>query len=407
MTAGHLEVKNGKYFVVISYQDEYGKRHRKQFATGLPEKGSRRAAEAELSRIKKEFKPPHPALSGDLNPDMLFADYLIKWVEIAKMRIKLPTYCSYKNLITSTIAPYFRERGLTLAQLQARHIQSFYAERLQAVKPNTVIHYHAVIHAALKYAFKMDMVAQNVAMKVERPRKNSYQPVFLDGAELEKLFQAIHGTKLELPVLVAAFYGLRRSEVLGLKWDAIDFERGCISIRRTVTTVNLDGKHIDIEQDSAKTKSSLRTLPLVGSFKEYFRQVKEAQELNKKICGSSYDYSFDGFVFVDELGKRMHPNYLTTQVPKFAEKHGLPRLRFHDLRHSCASLLLANGVPLKQIQEWLGHSDFSTTANIYAHLDYSSKISSAQAMENGLTLPATGGFTSKWAELANSTAKPD
>ena len=89
MTAGHLEVKNGKYFVVISYQDEYGKRHRKQFATGLPEKGSRRAAEAELSRIKKEFKPPHPALSGDLNPDMLFADYLIKWVEIAKMRIKL------------------------------------------------------------------------------------------------------------------------------------------------------------------------------------------------------------------------------------------------------------------------------------------------------------------------------
>ncbi len=159
--------------------------------------------------------------------------------------------------------------------------------------------------------------------------------------------------------------------------------------------MNLDGKLVDLEQDSAKTKSSLRTLPLVGSFAEYFRQVKEAQEINKKICGNSYDDSFDGYVFVDELGKRMHPNYLTTQFPRFAEKHGIPRLRFHDLRHSCASLRLANGVPLKQIQEWLGHSDFSTTANIYAHLDYSSKVSSAQAMENGLPLPTAGGFASR------------
>ena len=375
---------------MISYLDEYGKRHRKQFPTGLPEKGNRRNAEAELARIRKEFKPPATVMAGDWSPDMLFADYLFQWVEIAKVRIKLATYCSYLGLIKSTIAPYFREKGLTVAQLQARHLQSFYAEKLREVKANTVIHYHAVIYQALKYAVKMDLVVQNVAAKVDRPRKNAYQPVFLDAEELENLFEAVRGTRLELPVLVAAFYGLRRGEVLELKWDAIDFEHGSISIRRTVTTVNLNGKLVDLEQDSAKTKSSLRTLPLVGSFAEYFRQVKEAQEINKKICGNSYDDSFDGYVFVDELGKRMHPNYLTTQFPRFAEKHGIPRLRFHDLRHSCTSLLLANGVPLKQIQEWLGHSDFSTTANIYAHLDYSSKVSSAQAMKNGNVQPSTG-----------------
>ena len=93
---------------------------------------------------------------------------------------------------------------------------------------------------------------------------------------------------------------------------------------------------------------------------------------------------------------QMRPNYLTEYFPKYIAKHGMPKMRFHDLRHSCASLLLANGVPLKQIQEWLGHSDFSTTANIYAHLDYRSKISSAQAMEQGMLLPRSDDFGSRW-----------
>lgn len=128
-------------------------------------------------------------------------------------------------------------------------------------------------------------------------------------------------------------------------------------------------------------------------------QVKEAQELNKKICGNCYNYEYDGFVFVDEMGERMRAQYLTCAFPKFLKSHGLRRMRFHDLRHSCASLLLANGVPLKQIQDWLGHSDFSTTANIYAHLDYSSKLSSAQAMVDGMFLPDAQGFQSKWSEI--------
>lgn len=277
--------------------------------------------------------------------------------------------------------------------------------RLKGTKPNSVIHYHAVIHQALKYALKTDLVTQNVAMRVDRPKKNDFQPVFLDAAELQKLFKIIKGTKLELPVLVAAFYGLRRGEVCGLKWNAIDFERGCITIKRTVTSVQLSGKMQIIEQDSAKTKSSMRTLPLVGSFREYFLQVKEAQELNKKVCGNCYNYEYDGYVFVDEMGERMKPDYLTSQFPAFIQRHRMRKMRFHDLRHSCASLLLANGVPLKQIQEWLGHSDFSTTANIYAHLDYSSKLSSAQAMVGGMSLPNAGDFKSKWSEMADTKSE--
>ena len=397
MVAGHLTLKNGRYYAVLNYRNAGGQRKTKWIALGLPEKGNKRKAEAELAKLRAEFEPPKEA--GDLSSDMLFADYLLEWLEIAKGRLAVATYSSYAAMIKKPVGPYFRQRNLTLRELEARHLQMFYSEMLRKVKPNTVIHYHAIIHSALKYAVKTDMLVQNVADKVDRPKKNSFQPVFLSAEEMQKMFKALRGTKLELPVLVAAFYGFRRGEVLGLKWDAIDFERGTISVIRTVTTITLDGKQTEIEQQSAKTKSSLRTLPLIGSFREYFLQVKEAQELNKQVCGNCYNHEYDGFVFVDELGERMRANYLTSAFPKFLEDHGLRRMRFHDLRHSCASLLLANGVPLKHIQEWLGHSDFTTTANIYAHLDYKSKITSAQAMETGLALPEGGDFESRWGSI--------
>ena len=397
MVAGHLTLKNGKYYAVLNYKNAGGQRKTKWISLGLSEKGNKRKAEAELARLRAEFEPPKEV--GDLSSDMLFADYLLEWLEIAKGRLAVATYSSYAAMIKKPVGPYFRQRNLTLRELEARHLQMFYSEMLRKVKPNTVIHYHAIIHSALKYAVKTDMLVQNVADKVDRPKKNSFQPVFLSAEEMQKMFKALRGTKLELPVLVAAFYGFRRGEVLGLKWDAIDFERGTISVIRTVTTITLDGKQTEIEQQSAKTKSSLRTLPLIGSFREYFLQVKEAQELNKQVCGNCYNHEYDGFVFVDELGERMRANYLTSAFPKFLEDHGLRRMRFHDLRHSCASLLLANGVPLKHIQEWLGHSDFTTTANIYAHLDYKSKITSAQAMETGLALPEGGDFESRWGSI--------
>ena len=398
MVAGHLTLKNGRYYAVLNYRNAGGQRKTKWISLGLPEKGNKRKAEAELARLRAELEPPKEV--GDLSSDMLFADYLREWLEIAKGRLAVATYSSYAAMINKPIGPYFRQRNLTLRELEARHLQMFYSEMLRKVKPNTVIHYHAIIHSALKYAVKTDMLVQNVADKVDRPKKNSFQPVFLSAEEMQKMFEALRGTKLELPVLVAAFYGFRRGEVLGLKWDAIDFERGTISVIRTVTTITLDGKQTEIEQQSAKTKSSLRTLPLIGSFREYFLQVKEAQELNKQVCGNCYNHEYDGFVFVDELGERMRANYLTSAFPKFLEDHGLRRMRFHDLRHSCASLLLANGVPLKHIQEWLGHSDFTTTANIYAHLDYKSKITSAQAMETGLALPEGGDFSSRWSSIS-------
>ena len=181
-------------------------------------------------------------------------------------------------------------------------------------------------------------------------------------------------------MVLASFYGLRRSEVIGLKWDAIDFERKTMVIRHTVVQTTVNGKEVLIGKDRTKTKSSHRTLPLVAPFEEYLLDLKEKQRINRKICGTSYCRDYLEYVYVNEMGELMKPNYLTEVFPKFLKKHGLRQIRFHDLRHSCATLLYTNGVALKDIQEWLGHSDIATTSNIYTHLDYSSKVASANAI---------------------------
>ena len=399
MIAGHLQIKNDYYYMVLSYLDANGKRKQPWFPTGLPIKNNKKRAEKMLLELRQTYVPPAEHKSnGELSADMLFADFMELWLEVVRNSIEKTTFSSYTQMVKGKIAPYFRKTGVKLGELQARHIQSFYLYELKTVSASTVIHEHANIHKALKYAVKMDLIPYNPADKVERPKKQKYIADYYRLEELEQLFEATKDHPYSLLIQITAFYGLRRSEALGLKWDAIDFEQGTISVKRTVTSTIIDGKYQEFEQQSAKTKSSLRTLPLIGSFREYFMQVKEAQELNKQVCGNCYNYEYDGFVFVDELGERMRVEYLTNAFPKFLESHGLRRMRFHDLRHSCASLLLANGVPLKHIQEWLGHSDFTTTANIYAHLDYKSKITSAQAMETGLALPEGGDFGSRWRE---------
>ena len=136
-------------------------------------------------------------------------------------------------------------------------------------------------------------------------------------------------------------------------------------------------------QQAQQASTRLLCLRCSGPLPEQSKLLAGAQELNEQICGNCYDHEYDGFVFVDELGERMRANYLTSAFPKFLEDHGLRRMRFHDLRHTCASLLLSNGISMKQIQIWLGHSTFSTTADIYAHLDYSAQEASANAM-NGM-----------------------
>ena len=383
MVAGHLREKKGYYYAVLNYTDSLGKRKTKWISTGLTVKGNKKRAEAILMDARRNFNPEEPKV---MNGDILFADYMEQWLDIIKSSVAVPTFASYSTTVKRVVAPYFREKEITLKNLTAKDIQEFYMKELQRVSASSVIHYHANIHKALKYAVKIDLIDVNPADKVERPKKDRYVGSFYDADEVNALFEAAKGTKLELPILFGAFYGLRRSEAIGLKWDAIDFEQNTITIRHTVTSCDLDGKRVLVASDTTKTKSSMRTLPLVSFMRERLLALKEEQQENRRLCGRSYIKDYIGYVCVNEIGDLIKPHYVTESFPKLLKANGLRHIRYHDLRHSCASLLLANGVPMKQIQEWLGHSDFSTTANIYAHLDYSSKLTSADAMLNGLGL---------------------
>ena len=390
MVAGHLQEKNGMFYVVLNYRDENGKRKTPWISTNRPVKGNKKRAENFMMDVRRNFVPPNVQRIEEREAmqkgDILFTDFLLKWLRVAKSTVKLTTYASYEMMATRIIIPYFETLNIKLKELTTEDIQEFYSAQLERVSANTVIHYHAVIHRALKYAVKIKTIQSNPAVNVERPRKEKFIGSFYDKKEINTLFDIIQGHPLEVAIKLAAFYGLRREEIIGLKWTAIDFENNTLTIQHTVTECNLDGKHIEVASDTAKTDSSLRTMPLVTNFREMLLAKKEKQEHYRKLCGRSYCKEYLDYIFVNEMGERWKPRYLSDGFKRILEQNGLRRIRFHDLRHTCASLLLANNVPMKKIQEWLGHSDFSTTANIYAHLDFQSKISSAEAMLTGLDM---------------------
>lgn len=183
---------------------------------------------------------------------------------------------------------------------------------------------------------------------------------------------------------MTAFYGLRRSEALGLKWDAIDFERDTITIKHIITNAKIDGKCEIVCADRAKTKSSLRSLPLVSNIREKLLALREQQKENRRVCGNCYSKKYDGYVFVDAMGNIFNPRSVTANFSKLLEQNGLRHIRFHDLRHSHATLLFANNMDAVAVAHRLGHSSPEVTYRFYAHAINSRDAASAAAMQHYL-----------------------
>lgn len=392
MVAGHLQTKKGYYYMVLNMRTDTGARKTKWIATGIPEGGKKnlKQAEALLTKARCTYEDTvihtEPKSKTTVASDILFADYMIKWLGIIKNSVEVDTYAGYVNNVKKRIAPYFRELGVTLRNVTALDIENFYSYCFNELnlKGTTVQRFHANIHKAMKYAVKHDLIIANPMNKVERPKGQKYTGSFYSISELEELFDAIKGDPCEFPVLMAAFYGLRRSEIMGLRWQAIDFENNQITIDHTVVQCVCDGVAMTVEKDRTKNKSSCRSMPLVPQYRELLLSMKERQENCRKLCGNCYTES--DYIFVNDLGVPYKPNYVTQHFKLVLQKHELRDIRFHDLRHTCASLLLKNGVPMKDIQEWLGHSDYNTTANIYAHLDTTSKSTSATRMTSVVSI---------------------
>ncbi|MDD2992164.1 MAG: site-specific integrase [Pygmaiobacter sp.] len=341
--------------------------------------------------MERKAAPQGTVESTDPRPDMLFSDYLLFWLDWKRTTWEAITYEAYDRAVKNRIAPYFAERKIRLNTITAIDIQRFYSYciNVRGNKGSTAIHFHANIRKALADAVKIKLLPYNPAVDVERPKLDNFVSTYYNAEELMEMLPLFAGTKMELPVMLTAYYGLRRSETIGLKWSAIDFQNRTITISHTLEVVTLNGKVEIIEKDRTKNKSSFRSLPLIPVIEDLLLQAKKQQKENQKLCGRSYNRKFLEYVCVDEQGNIVSPDYVSAQFHRVLKQNGKKMIRFHDLRHSCASLLLANGVSLKEIQVWLGHSNYSTTANIYAHLDVSSKQNAADTIAGCLmTQPA-------------------
>ncbi len=368
MIAGHLQQKKGYWYIVLNLRDEQGRRKPKWIATHLPVGNNRRKAEELLFQARQRYADGREA-SG-----LLFADYMLQWLERVRFQVSPTTYHSYKYVIQRGICPYFRERNMTLAGLWPADLDEYYRYLCaQGLSLNTAIHHHANIHKALKDAVRLGLVERNVAELAERPRKTQYLPKYYSADEVDRLVRALQGHWLRLPVALSLFYGLRRSEVLGLQWRSVDFAAGTLHIQHTRVYQEADGKETAVGRDVLKRKSSCRTLPMAEPIKGLLEAEKARQ--SKGVSAP------EGYVCLNRDGNPIAPNYFTQSFKRFLKKHGLREIRLHDLRHTCASLLIQSRVPLIEVQQWLGHSTLETTANLYAHLEYETKLNSAETLK--------------------------
>lgn len=382
-----LQTKNNIYQVVLNYKDINGKRKQKWVSTGLTEKGNnKRLAKQKMQEILTNFKEDLNCPNSKTD-DKLFTTYLKEWLLSIKNTIEENTYDSYK-VIVNKICDYFEDKNILLNDLKPVEIQKFYTYLYsKELTGNTVLHYHNVIRKALQTALKLDLILSNPADRVERPKKEQFIGSIYSQSELNTLFTLIKDDPLKIVIYLASFYGLRRSEVLGLKWEAFNFEDKTITIKHKAIETRKDNKRVILLKDKTKNQSSYRTLPLVDDIIVLLQEHQKQIDKNKKLCGNSYNKKYLDYICVDSMGKLFRPEYVTDHFTLIMNnnKDVLRKIRFHDLRHSCASLLLAKGIPMKEIQDWLGHSTYSTTANIYAHLEKDTKNKSANVLSNVLT----------------------
>lgn len=351
--------------------------------------------ESDIERIARLKKLSFEDFKPEQIRKMLFCDFMAMYLPVTLKRkkkkpIELTTYSGYCNSVEGSIYPYFKETGVTLEELTADDINVFYDHRLETVKATTVIANHAIIRLALCFARKQGYIKENPIEEVDKPEKEQFIGKYYSVEEYNKILQAVKGTHMEIPVIFGGYYGLRRSEIVGLRWSVFDFESNIFHVNHTITMPRVDGKVKIIAKDKAKTKSSLRAMPLSPAVKARLLQIKEEQEAYHKKFKRSYSKEWQAYLCVDELGGLISPDHITSAFPRLIEKNNFRRIRFHDLRHTSASLLLnkgkKDGITMKDIQIWLGHSDYQTTANTYAHLDIGSKETSMSVISNVINI---------------------
>ena len=379
---GSLQVKKDKYYIVLNIYDANKNRKIKWISTGLPVKGNKKLAEKMLrEQLREHEKEEKPVQS-----DILFGDAVRQWLKASEIRVDAVTLQGYDALARVHILPYFDAMQIKLVDVDRRMLQKYIDEKYHngrkdgkgALSPASMRLHKNVLYQTLKEAVLSDLILSNPCEYVSLPQSQRYESHFYNSEQVNVLLDKIKNEPIYPLIKVTAVYGLRRSEVLGLKWDSVDFDADTITIKHTVSKCTKV-----VEKDKTKNASSRRSFPLLPDIKRLLFEIKQQENENRKMFGK--EYVVNNYIFRWDDGRPYAPDYVSHRFVWLLKHHNLPHIRFHELRHSCASILLSMGFNLKDVQEWLGHSDIKQTANTYSHLDVTRKLDMADKLGNQLS----------------------
>jgi integrase len=304
------------------------------------------------------------------------ASYLEGWLATTEPSLRPRTYIRYEQLLRIHALPLVGK--LPLAQLSAQHLQRLYADRRSVISETTVTHLHAVIHKALAQAVKWDMLPRNVASLVDKPKMSPREMKTLSPEEARALLDAARGDRYEALYTLALSTGARQGELLALRWAAVDLDRATIQIRASIARVR--GRFVFTPPKTPRSRRQIHTTESVVAVLKRHRQRQLAERL---LAGSAW--CDNDLVFSDTCGQPIHAsNFIRCDFYPLLERAGLPKVRFHDLRHSAASLLLAQGVHPKIVSDLLGHSTIAITIDLYSHTTEGMHREAALALESVL-----------------------
>jgi integrase len=327
---------------------------------------------------KRLSQAQHEVSSGlpMLHERQTVAQYLETWIVTVKLQIRASTWRRYSDFVRVHLVPGLGR--IPLAKLTAQHVQLFYARKLgEGLSHSTVHHIHGVLHRALKDALLMGLVQRNVSDMVRAPRRSNREMATLSDSQAKQFLAAVREDRLAALYILALTTGMRKGELLGLRWQDLDLDRATLQVRMNVQEA--DGKFIVAE---TKTAYSRRSIALTKKAVAALRQHNAKQDEDRVALGDAWNTKLD-LVFPNRLGGIMIPDNLAKRSFKRAlGKIGLPLdVRFHDLRHTAATLLLSRGVHPKVVSEMLGHADISITLRVYAHVTPHMQQAAVQVMD--------------------------